>query len=116
MDNISINTSPCDTFSYLYFCLAILLFACGSAITLLSIEGSDLFNTTLSRFWFVGPFFLCSGLMVAFKTLIYIRRKTLITLLAPQNMLSSVIFFESNIFFNQFLIKIFFLFHFLLDK
>ncbi|XP_053203959.1 uncharacterized protein LOC128388572 [Panonychus citri] len=92
METISIGVpiSPCDTISYAYLCLALTLFAAGSLITLLSIEESHSLTSAFARFWFIGPFFLCCGLMVALKTLIHIRKKTLIDYLTRQTILAAL--------------------------
>ncbi|XP_015782589.1 uncharacterized protein LOC107360441 [Tetranychus urticae] len=88
--SIGVPISPCDTISYAYLCLALTLFAAGSLITLLSIEESHLLTSAFARFWFIGPFFLCCGLMVALKTLIHIRKKTLIEYLTRQAILAAM--------------------------
>jgi hypothetical protein len=84
LDPIANQLSPCDWSSFSYFLLSFLLFAVGSILTFLSIDESNAANP-FTRFWLVGPLFLCSGLVMATKTLIYLKSKNLIELLTRQS-------------------------------
>ncbi|XP_022236840.1 uncharacterized protein LOC111084430 isoform X1 [Limulus polyphemus] len=78
------NTMICNCTSYCYFTLAIVLFTVGSVITILALDDSDNMFSSLGHMWLVGPIFISSGLMVAVKTIIYLRRETMLTFLARQ--------------------------------
>ncbi|KAJ9582183.1 hypothetical protein L9F63_003470, partial [Diploptera punctata] len=78
----------CDCTSYSYFALSIVLCAVGTVITVLALGDSDgyLFNS-MGHMWLVGPIFICSGLMVAVKSVLYLRRKGIIQMLLRQRAL-----------------------------
>ncbi|XP_076366768.1 uncharacterized protein LOC143255259 isoform X2 [Tachypleus tridentatus] len=84
MDPNGANTMICNCTSYCYFTLAIVLFTVGSVITILALDDSDNMFSSLGHMWLVGPIFISSGLMVAVKTIIYLRRETMLTFLARQ--------------------------------
>ena len=84
LDPTEEQPSPCDWSSFSYFLLSFLLFAVGAILTFLSIDESNASNP-FTRFWLVGPLFLCSGLVMASKTLIYLKSKNLIELLTRQS-------------------------------
>ncbi|PSN34768.1 hypothetical protein C0J52_21180 [Blattella germanica] len=78
----------CDCTSYSYFALSVVLFAVGTVITVLALGDADgyIFNG-LGHMWLVGPIFICSGLMVAVKSVLYLRRKGIIQMLLRQRAL-----------------------------
>lgn len=84
IDPIEEHLSPCDWSSFSYFLLSFLLFTVGSILTFLSIDDTGTQNP-FTRFWLIGPLFLCSGLVMATKTLIYLKSKNLIELLTRQS-------------------------------
>ncbi|RWS02355.1 hypothetical protein B4U79_08486 [Dinothrombium tinctorium] len=88
-DTIVESLTPCDKTSYMYFSFALLLFTLGALITFFSINEPN-FNV-FERIWYFGPLLITSGLMVAVKTLIYLKRKTLIALITRQRIIA-----ESN--------------------
>ena len=75
------ENSSCDFFSYAYLSLAFFLFLCGSGLTFLVLRTDQTPHNPLNRFWMAGPLFICTGLLVALKVLLYVRRKRLIALL-----------------------------------
>ena len=75
------DASSCDFFSYAYLSLAFFLFLCGSGLTFLVLRSDQTLRNPLNRFWMAGPLFICTGLLVALKVLLYVRRKRLIALL-----------------------------------
>lgn len=75
------ETASCDFFSYAYLSLAFFLFLCGSGLTFLVLRTDPTTHGPLNRFWMAGPLFICTGLLVALKVLLYVRRKRLIALL-----------------------------------
>ncbi|KAI1301889.1 hypothetical protein HDE_03038 [Halotydeus destructor] len=80
-DNFEI-TNGCDCISYAYFSLSFILFATGSVLTLAILEDDEF--GPLSRYWLVGPLFLCLGFLIAIKTLVYLRRKRFIAFILRQ--------------------------------
>ncbi|XP_069691322.1 uncharacterized protein [Periplaneta americana] len=78
----------CDCTSYSYFALSVVLFAVGTVITVLALGDADgyIFHS-LGHMWLVGPIFICSGLMVAVKSVLYLRRKGIIQMLLRQRAL-----------------------------
>ncbi|XP_059477653.1 uncharacterized protein LOC132198009 [Neocloeon triangulifer] len=78
----------CDCTSYSYLVLATMLFSVGTVITVLAAgETHDYVFYTLGHMWLVGPIFVCSGLMVAVKTVLYLRKKYLLQMLLRQRAL-----------------------------
>ncbi|XP_051161185.1 uncharacterized protein LOC127281505 [Leptopilina boulardi] len=79
----------CDCTSYSYLALSVVLFTVGTAITILALgdvaEGHVFSN--FDHMWFVGPIFICSGLMVAVKCMLYLRRKSVIQMIFHQRQL-----------------------------
>lgn len=75
------ESSSCDFFSYAYLSLAFGLFLCGSWLTFFVLRTEQTTHNPLNRFWMAGPLFICTGLLVALKVLLYVRRKRLIALL-----------------------------------
>lgn len=75
------NSDSCDCFSYCYLSLAVLLFFSGSGLTYLVLREDTSQYSPLNRFWMAGPLFICTGLMVALKVLLYIRRRRFISIL-----------------------------------
>ncbi|XP_021920648.1 uncharacterized protein LOC110830263 isoform X2 [Zootermopsis nevadensis] len=72
----------CDCTSYSYFALSAVLFAVGTVITVLALGDADGYIfSSLGHMWLVGPIFICSGLMVAAKSVLYLRRKGIIYML-----------------------------------
>ena len=69
------DASSCDFFSYAYLSLAFFLFLCGSGLTFLVLRSDQTLRNPLNRFWMAGPLFICTGLLVALKVLLYVRRK-----------------------------------------
>ncbi|CAD6241393.1 GSCOCG00002719001-RA-CDS [Cotesia congregata] len=79
----------CDCTSYSYLALSVVLFTIGTAVTILSlgdaVDGQIFSN--LGHMWLVGPIFICSGLMVAVKCILYLRRKSVIQMIIHQRQL-----------------------------
>ncbi|XP_008556020.1 uncharacterized protein LOC103577233 isoform X1 [Microplitis demolitor] len=79
----------CDCTSYSYLALSVVLFTIGTAVTILSlgdaVDGHIFSN--LGHMWLVGPIFICSGLMVAVKCILYLRRKSVIQMIFHQRQL-----------------------------
>lgn len=85
----------CDCTSYSYFMLSLTLFAVGTVITILAIgDAHDYIFYSLGHMWLVGPIFICSGLMVAVKSVLYLRKKYLIQMLLRQRALLRVSLFS----------------------
>lgn len=81
----------CDCTSYSYFALSVVLFAVGTVITVLALGDADGYIfSSLGHMWLVGPIFICSGLMVAVKSVLYLRRKGIIQMLLRQRALLRV--------------------------
>ncbi|GLV34728.1 hypothetical protein CBL_09209 [Carabus blaptoides fortunei] len=76
----------CDCKSYSYFALSMLLFSVGTVVTVMALgDAADGFIFYhLGHMWLVGPIFICSGLMVAVKSMLYLRRKSIIQMLLHQ--------------------------------
>ena len=90
----------CDCTSYSYFALSVVLFAVGTVITVLALGDADGYIfSSMGHMWLVGPIFICSGLMVAVKSVLYLRRKGIIQMLLRQRALLRVRF---NIFYITF--------------
>ena len=89
----SINTfGKCDCTSYSYLVLSVILFVIGTAITIFSLDdivGEHIFFK-LGHMWLIGPIFICSGLMVAVKCMLYLRRKSVIQIIFHQPQLFRV--------------------------
>jgi len=84
----------CDCTSYSYFALSVVLFAVGTVITVLALGDADGYIfSSLGHMWLVGPIFICSGLMVAVKSVLYLRRKGIIQMLLRQRALLRVGFY-----------------------
>ncbi|XP_059047146.1 uncharacterized protein LOC131842585 [Achroia grisella] len=72
----------CDCTSYSYFVLSMVLFSVGTVITVLALGDADGYIlSNLGHMWLVGPIFICSGMMVAVKSMLYLRRKSVIQML-----------------------------------
>ncbi|XP_063825011.1 uncharacterized protein LOC135074597 [Ostrinia nubilalis] len=72
----------CDCTSYSYFVLSMVLFSVGTVITVLALGDADGYILhNLGHMWLVGPIFICSGMMVAVKSMLYLRRKSVIQML-----------------------------------
>ncbi|XP_043599706.1 uncharacterized protein LOC122575171 [Bombus pyrosoma] len=86
----SANTfGKCDCTSYSYLALSVILFMTGTAITIFSLDdivGGHIFFK-LGHMWLIGPIFICSGLMVAVKCMLYLRRKSVIQMIFHQRQL-----------------------------
>ncbi|KAF9815345.1 hypothetical protein SFRURICE_011497 [Spodoptera frugiperda] len=75
----------CDCTSYSYFVLSMVLFSVGTMITVLALGDADGYIlSNLGHMWLVGPIFICSGMMVAVKSMLYLRRKSVIQMLLHQ--------------------------------
>lgn len=75
----------CDCTSYSYFVLSMVLFSVGTVITVLALGDADGYIlSSLGHMWLVGPIFICSGMMVAVKSMLYLRRKSVIQMLLHQ--------------------------------
>ncbi|XP_022125207.1 uncharacterized protein LOC111000158 [Pieris rapae] len=75
----------CDCTSYSYFVLSMVLFSVGTVITVLALGQADGYIlSNLGHMWLVGPIFICSGMMVAVKSMLYLRRKSVIQMLLHQ--------------------------------
>lgn len=81
----------CDCTSYSYFVFSIVLFTLGSFITAVALSGGDDYIfSNLGHMWLVGPIFICSGMMIAVKSVLYLRRKSVIQMLLRQRALLRV--------------------------
>lgn len=80
----------CDCTSYSYFILSVIFFIVGLFITVLALSGGDYLYLHLGHMWLVGPFLCCSGIMVAVKSILYLRRKSVIQMLLRQRVLLRV--------------------------
>lgn len=81
----------CDCTSYSYFVFSIVLFTLGSFITAMTLSGGDDYIfSNLGHMWLVGPIFICSGMMIAVKSVLYLRRKSVIQMLLRQRALLRV--------------------------
>ncbi|KAK9508681.1 hypothetical protein O3M35_006180 [Rhynocoris fuscipes] len=78
----------CDCTSYSYFLLSIILLTLGVYITVPALGGADhhVFSN-LGHMWLVGPLCICCGAMVAIKSVLYLRRKSVIKMLLRQRAL-----------------------------
>ncbi|XP_014220793.1 uncharacterized protein LOC106648412 [Trichogramma pretiosum] len=79
----------CDCTSYSYFAVSMVLFTIGTTITILAlgdVVDGHVFSH-LGHMWLVGPIFICSGLMVAVKCMLYLRRKSVIQMIFHQRQL-----------------------------
>lgn len=85
----------CDCKSYSYFALSMLLFSVGTVVTVMALgdsaDGFIIYH--LGHMWLVGPIFICSGLMVAVKSMLYLRRKSIIQMLLHQRAIFRASFF-----------------------
>lgn len=80
----------CNCASYCYFMLAIVLFSLGTVLTILVLDDSDKVFPNLTHMWLIGPIFISSGLMFAIKTIMYLRRETMLAYLTRQHSLLRV--------------------------
>lgn len=81
----------CDCTSYSYFALSAAMFSVGTYITVLALgDIRGYLFSSLGHMWLVGPIFICSGLMVAVKSVLYLRRKSVIQMLLRQRVLLRV--------------------------
>lgn len=81
----------CDCTSYSYFVLSMVLFSVGTVITVLALGDADGYIlSNLGHMWLVGPIFICSGMMVAVKSMLYLRRKSVIQMLLHRRALIRV--------------------------
>lgn len=87
LDEESERIVICSGASYCYFALSILLFSVGTVITILALDDSEGVFSNLTHMWLVGPLFISSGLMVAVKTIMYLRKETMIMFLSRQRSL-----------------------------
>ncbi|KAL1116273.1 hypothetical protein AAG570_005768 [Ranatra chinensis] len=72
----------CDCTSYSYFMFSIMLLTVGTLITVPALGGVEHFVfSNLGHMWLVGPVCICSGVMVAIKSLLYLRRKSMIQMM-----------------------------------
>lgn len=79
--------SSCNCASYCYFSLALVLFSLGTVLTILVLDDSEQVFPNLTHMWLIGPIFISSGLMFAVKTIMHLRRETMIAYLARQHSL-----------------------------
>lgn len=90
----------CDCTSYSYFALSAVLFAVGTVITVLALGDADGYIfSSLGHMWLVGPIFICSGLMVAAKSVLYLRRKGIIYMLLRRRALLRVGFNDLSLYY-----------------
>lgn len=90
LDDENDRIVTCSSASYCYFTLSILLFSVGTVITILALDENDGVFSNLTHMWLVGPLFISSGLMVAVKTIMYLRKETMIMFLTRQRTLLRV--------------------------
>jgi hypothetical protein len=65
-----------------------MLLSVGTVITVLAAgETHEYVFYTLGHMWLVGPIFICSGLMVLVKSILYLRKKYLLQMLLRQRAL-----------------------------
>lgn len=81
------SLSSCNCASYCYFSLALVLFSLGTVLTILVLDDSEQMFPNLTHMWLIGPIFISSGLMFAVKTIMYLRRETMIAYLTRQHSL-----------------------------
>lgn len=79
--------ASCSCASYCYFSLALVLFSLGTVLTILVLDDSEQVFPNLTHMWLIGPIFISSGLMFAVKTIMYLRRETMLAYLARQHSL-----------------------------
>lgn len=79
--------ASCNCASYCYFSLALVLFSLGTVLTILVLDDSEQVFPNLTHMWLIGPIFISSGLMFAVKTIMHLRRETMIAYLARQHSL-----------------------------
>ncbi|XP_076661904.1 uncharacterized protein LOC143365522 isoform X2 [Halictus rubicundus] len=79
----------CDCTSYSYLVLSVVLFTIGTTITIFALDdvADEHIFLNLGELWFIGPMFICSGLMVAVKCMLYLRRKSVIQMIFHQRQL-----------------------------
>lgn len=77
----------CNCASYCYFSLAIVLFSLGTVLTILVLDDSEKVFPNLTHMWLIGPIFISSGLMFAVKTIMYLRRETMLAYISRQHSL-----------------------------
>lgn len=84
----------CDCTSYSYFLLSIILLTIGTSVTILALGDAvdDHVFSQLGHMWLVGPIFICAGLMVAIKCMLYLRRKSVIQMIIHQRQILRVTF------------------------
>ncbi|KAH9378629.1 hypothetical protein HPB48_019320 [Haemaphysalis longicornis] len=83
--------ASCNCASYCYFSLALVLFSLGTVLTILVLDDSEQVFPNLTHMWLIGPIFISSGLMFAVKTIMHLRRETMIAYLARQHSLLRII-------------------------
>ncbi|KAF6199803.1 hypothetical protein GE061_006101 [Apolygus lucorum] len=78
----------CDCTSYSYFLLSIVLLTLGTCITMSALGATEhVVFSHLGHMWLVGPICICCGTMVAIKSVLYLRRKSIIKMLLRQRAL-----------------------------
>ncbi|BES99330.1 Hypothetical protein NTJ_12147 [Nesidiocoris tenuis] len=78
----------CDCTSYSYFLLSIVLLTLGTTITVSALGATEhIVFSHLGHMWLVGPICICCGTMVAIRSVLYLRRKSIIKLLQRQRAL-----------------------------
>ncbi|RZF46683.1 hypothetical protein LSTR_LSTR002546 [Laodelphax striatellus] len=78
----------CDVTSYFYLFLSAALTVFGSFITVVALGGmNEHVSLHLGHMWLVGPVFICSGMMMGIRTVLYLRRKSVIQMLLRQRAL-----------------------------
>jgi cellulose synthase/poly-beta-1,6-N-acetylglucosamine synthase-like glycosyltransferase len=86
--NENSRLGQCDCTSYSYLVLGTMLLSVGTVITVLAAgETHEYVFYTLGHMWLVGPIFICSGLMVLVKSILYLRKKYLLQMLLRQRSL-----------------------------
>jgi len=83
------NETNCDRTSNLYFWLSLLLFVTGFVLTLVILDENEF--GPLAKFWLIGPIFLCLAFVIAIKTLLYLRQKTLTVIYHSQAHFAQVV-------------------------
>lgn len=78
----------CDCTSYSHFLLSIILFTLGTYITIPTFLSfpHHIFNS-LGQMWLIGPLCICCGIMVALKSVLYLRKKTVLKMILRQRAL-----------------------------
>ncbi|XP_066905154.1 uncharacterized protein [Halyomorpha halys] len=78
----------CDCTSYSHLILSIILLSLGTYITIPTFLSSPhhILNS-LGQMWLIGPLCICCGIMVALKSVLYLRKKSVLRMILRQRAL-----------------------------